>query len=543
MSISKDGVRIVSNQSRRRQHIFLGLCIAVIEVALSIVFYISLGAHVLYPDTTRAGTGAPNLLSYEGYLTDASGNPLGGTGTPYCFRFSIYDNPTVGAGSKLWPAGTPATTTATSTDGVFSALIGQADSLTYNFYDNDTTYFNVEVYTVAASGGTCTGGSWQTLSPRQQIVSSGYAITSDNIYGSLLQSQTANSRVQVGLGSGTPSPIYLGLDVKSTADYVGNACTTSGTIWYNSAISKALVCENGIVQAVSNSGATTTISGITANGVAAASTGTVVFSNSNGITFGLNGNTITASVSKNILSSYEPYPAVGLSTALVGIPTNTSAAVSIFPFVVVQDVSAGVMNFLASLSFVTVGTSSGRQSAGLWAGIYTRGAGANSTTIGSLQTTSFSWGITGNNSTYSISQITATNYTGYGAALQTTSAGSNITSGYTGVKYIGIPINTLLTPGAYWLAVMGTNSTSSVNVGVSMSLFMGVRNTAQSAGAPIGSYSTAYSLGNDPFGGRWAPGLGSWSSAGSVTGLPASFAFTSISAGLTQNPLINFWST
>jgi hypothetical protein len=274
----------------------------------------------------------------------------------------------------------------------------------------------------------------------------------------------------------------------------------------------------------------------------------MVWSNSNNVSFGMAGSTITATATfaaggGATLSSYEPYPAVGLGTATVGIPTATSAAVSVFPFDVVQNVSACAMNLIASVSFSTVGASSGRQTAGLNVGIYTRGAGANSTTIGSLISTALSWQVTGNNSSYTINQVTSTGCAGYGATGATNSAGVNITSGYTGVKIIGIPINSLLTPGPYWLAVMGTNSTSSFNVGISMSLYMATRNTAQSAGAPFGSFSSAYSLGNNPFGGRWQVGLGSWTSAGSVTGLPSSMAFTSISAGITQQPLIRFWST
>jgi hypothetical protein len=239
------------------------------------------------------------------------------------------------------------------------------------------------------------------------------------------------------------------------------------------------------------------------------------------------------------LSTYEPFPAVGLSTVAVGVPTATSAAVSVYPFVIDDYVSAGVLNLAASVSFVTVGTSSGQQTMGMAVGLYT----LNGSTLSSLTSASLSWRVTGNNSTYSINQVTATNYTGYGATAQTTSAGVNITSGYTGMKLIGVPINSLLSPGNYYLGVIGTNSTSSVNVGLSMSLIGAAMATGLSAFAPIGSFSSAFSTGQDPRGGRWNVGQGSWTSAGSVTMLPASMNMASISAVGQTYPLMRLWST
>jgi hypothetical protein len=243
------------------------------------------------------------------------------------------------------------------------------------------------------------------------------------------------------------------------------------------------------------------------------------------------------------VSSLEPVPLIGVSTNSVAAGNATSGPVSVWPFVINQNVSAGIMNMAFSCSFVTCGNSSGRQTMGINVGLYSRGAGANSTRLDSFVSTAMTIQVTGNNSSYTINQPTSTDYTGY-ATGATNSGGSNITSGYTGLKMIGIPINSLLTPGQYWLAMQATNSTSSINVGVSLSYFGAVAATQVTAFGPIGSFSSAYTAGSDPRGGRWRDGHGQWSSGGSVTQLPASMNFTSITASnLSAQPHMRFWRT
>jgi hypothetical protein len=283
-----------------------------------------------------------------------------------------------------------------------------------------------------------------------------------------------------------------------------------------------------------------TLSGNTAGNSTASGTNIVLSAAGN---FTLAGSTGTIVLSGPApLSSYEPFVIQGGSTALVSTPTGTSASLSLFGFVIDDQVSVGVMNMMFSASFLTVGTSKGSQTLGLWVGLYTRGTGANSTTISVSVSQSFSLGVSGSNSTYTINQPTASNYTGYGTG-STTSAGSNISSGYTGGKIIGFPLNTLMSPGMYWLGLMITKSTSSVNIGISLSYVGPVAPGIFASLAPIGSASSAYSLGADPAGGQWYHGHGLWTSAGSVTGMPNTIAFTSISAGALTHPYLLFWST
>ena len=149
--------------------------------ALSLLVFLFSCAPVLVPRVSFAAAGVPKAFSYQGRLYDASGNLLGGSsGTTYCFKFSLWDGATVGAGSRLWPASSPTAAQLSVRNGVFSANIGidTPDALTYNFYDSDTVYLQVEVATYA---GSC--GSYETLSPRKQLVAAPYAINSGTVGG------------------------------------------------------------------------------------------------------------------------------------------------------------------------------------------------------------------------------------------------------------------------------------------------------------------------------------------------------------------------
>lgn len=256
-----------------------------------------------------------------------------------------------------------------------------------------------------------------------------------------------------------------------------------------------------------------------------------------------NGSTISigAVQSGYTFSSYDVIPAGAPSTSSGGLaPDSTSNIAYFFPFLLDENVSAGFLNFPLSMNFLTVGTSSGRQTGGISVGLYTRMTGTDSTNLSRLTHTSFGWSITGNNSSYTINQYTVSSYSGYGASGATNSAGSNITSGYTGLKLACIPINSLLTPGPYWLAAIGTNSTSSVNVGISASYV--AQPKIASGFAPIGSFSTAYTAGGNTLGGDMYVGHGSFTLA-ALNSLPVSVVMSKISEGVTWTPPILFWST
>jgi hypothetical protein len=159
---------------------------AVLFCSLSFIFLSIFSGGIF--NAFAANTGAPKILVQQGRLLDSTGNLLGGAGTDYCFRFSIYDELT--GGSKLWPAGSPSSMTINVKSGLFSAPIGDTsvggDLLDYNFQDSDEIYLNVDI--ASKSGAVC--GSFETLSPRQRIVSSPYALNSNTV-GGFTPSQSA----------------------------------------------------------------------------------------------------------------------------------------------------------------------------------------------------------------------------------------------------------------------------------------------------------------------------------------------------------------
>jgi fibronectin-binding autotransporter adhesin len=131
------------------------------------------------PASLIAATGVPKIISYQGRLTDASGTLLGGNGTTYYFKFSIWNNPTVGLGSQLWPSASPSVASSTVSQGVFNVNIGDTannypDPLTYDFYTSSDAFLQVEVATSSV-------GTYETLAPRQRIGSAGSAITADTV--------------------------------------------------------------------------------------------------------------------------------------------------------------------------------------------------------------------------------------------------------------------------------------------------------------------------------------------------------------------------
>jgi fibronectin-binding autotransporter adhesin len=125
---------------------------------------------------TQTIAATPHVLSFQGRLTNSSSDLLGGSGTNYYFKFSIFD--AVSGGNQLWSSGVSGVSLKV-TQGVFNTLLGDTtagfNALNLDFDSTTNYYLQVQV-----SSDDLT---FETLSPRQRIVSSGFAINADTVHG------------------------------------------------------------------------------------------------------------------------------------------------------------------------------------------------------------------------------------------------------------------------------------------------------------------------------------------------------------------------
>ena len=128
-----------------------------------LVMVAELGLVAMFAMSQGGGGGAPEvkvpqLLNYQGFLTDAGGKPLEGT---YQITFTLYDHPTLKeAGRIKWTE----TRSVAVSQGHFAILLGQVQPIPPDLFK---TYPNLYVATRI--------GSNPEMTPRQQIASVGYA--------------------------------------------------------------------------------------------------------------------------------------------------------------------------------------------------------------------------------------------------------------------------------------------------------------------------------------------------------------------------------
>ena len=329
----------------------------------------------------------------------------------------------------------------------------------------------------------------------------------------------------------------------------GNSGTTGSSQVANSGF--MLAGGNNVTVKISNntisiSGANTHaqqtgISAIAGSAASSVTAGTVQFANGNNISFGLNSVTMTASYMQ-WLSSYEVVQPLG-ATGAQSFNTNTSGPISLYGFELRHGVLADHCGVIVSMNYDGVGQSSYRQSGTLGWALYTRPTAANSTQLDTIQSSSFTYGVTYNSGAVCISHPATTSIgaNDYGYA-QTSSNGNNLTSLFTGVKLLWLNLKQSLTPGHYWIGLHHRNISNSNNYGIRMSLH-GPAQTLTGL-LPFG-LSAVQSTGTDLYahwGGNWNPfGVASYST-NAMTFLDARISVSQLTADLTVFPYLRFAS-
>ena len=102
--------------------------------------------------------GVPQLINYQGKLTDKNGAPV--SDSSYNAEFRVYDSPT--GGTMLWSE----TTLVNTSKGIFNVILGDVNPFPATFfYDNPIIYLAVKISTD------------NEMSPRQRITSVGFALS------------------------------------------------------------------------------------------------------------------------------------------------------------------------------------------------------------------------------------------------------------------------------------------------------------------------------------------------------------------------------
>lgn len=98
---------------------------------------------------------APQLINYQGQLTDSNGVPLTGS---YAMSFRLYN--VANGGSALW---SESYTAVSVSAGVFQVLLGSQNPISDAIFDQSPLYLGITI------------GSDAEMTPRRQVVSVGYA--------------------------------------------------------------------------------------------------------------------------------------------------------------------------------------------------------------------------------------------------------------------------------------------------------------------------------------------------------------------------------
>ena len=351
----------------------------------------ALSVSILFPGFVRAVTGVPEIINFQGRLMDDAGALLGGAGTDYCFKFAIWDVSTGGTANpnQLWPDSyaDPSAMTLVVRSGVFDASIGSGvDTLNYNFQSNDTVYIDIQV--ADKVGASCTTGGdevFERLDPRQQIVSSAFAINSGTVLGFTPAQSATDSQIPVLTTGG----VILGHATTARLASVGAAplaidAGSSGTLNINNTSTGDILLGGGSASTgctlTNSTGAFACAAGFSGSGLSLTSTNTTQVTTASALA--LNVNSLTEGTGLYAASS-------SLTTGkLVDLQVSGTAAGASQTALNILTTGANATSSITTYGLQVSNTHTGTSSVD-YAGSFTAtGGGTTSTAIGLYATAS-----------------------------------------------------------------------------------------------------------------------------------------------------------
>jgi hypothetical protein len=206
-------------------------------------------------------TNVPSYLSFQGLLTDSSGNPIT---TETHFRFSLYNNLTASGSAKLYEE---AKWIKPDQDGIFNTLIGDTIGLDKTiFRDNTDLFLGVTVNENAE------------MTPRQRVATVAYAFNSQYLQGYGVGSSGANTNeIPVVDGSGN---LIIAAASPSLRSSSGTFKIDAQTMYLTTASNGTINLDPGGTGNINLTSDTTTGNAINAT-ASALTTGTLIYGGAN----------------------------------------------------------------------------------------------------------------------------------------------------------------------------------------------------------------------------------------------------------------------
>jgi hypothetical protein len=202
----------MNTSNPRLTHILFTASVVMITVSL-VLSVVNVATVLSAPHTTVA---VPNLVGFEGFLADGSGNPI--TDGTYSITFKVYDAAT--AGTVLW---TETQSAVQVTKGLYAVTLGSVTALGTNLFDGNR-WIGVTV------------GTGSEMTPRTRVSSVPFAL---NANWALNADHATNADLATNATSATTASsanALRGYNVAPTPPANGQSLTWDGTnsFWYPS---------------------------------------------------------------------------------------------------------------------------------------------------------------------------------------------------------------------------------------------------------------------------------------------------------------------